>query len=84
MFAQALAAAYVVCMNNAITIPTRFVPAYAWTRAANEVATLAMLDGADLDAYCDESEQNAIENGIDDVTSGDLFGLALWLRATGR
>ena len=66
-------------------LPVRLVAAYDWTRNADELETLKILTGADLDAYIRDSARNAAFYGEhDSVNDGTLLGLHLWLNSDRR
>lgn len=60
-------------------LPQALHGAYDWTDGGGELAVLASLTGAELDAYCRESAANAVGNDVTDVTEDDLQALAAWL-----
>jgi hypothetical protein len=71
-------------MNNTTKCPDRFRAAYDHVAAAGEVAELTALarrehDDGPLRTYCDE----AAANDAGDVTSSEIYGLALWLISHG-
>lgn len=67
---------------NTTKCPDRFAGAYDHVAAAGELPELLRLadrehDEGPLLTYCDE----AAANDAGDVTSSEIYGLALWLRS---
>jgi hypothetical protein len=64
-------------------LPEHLHHAYNWTQAAGELDTLTHLRGDDLTAYCNASEENALEQDDATVTARDLHTLHEWLVKAG-
>lgn len=64
-------------------IPEDLRAAWQWTSDAAELDELCGMSERDADVYASESEANAIEHEVYDVTAGDVLALRAWLRSLG-
>lgn len=73
-------------MPNSATswkLPSHLHSAYGWMDEAGQLDELRRLDGYALEAYCQDSAQNADRHGDCTVHVDDLMELGEWLRRCG-